>query len=1442
MRRLVFVPSCYGLAASWRACVHPSHSLLERAHEKVCHPLLGGHLDRKGRGSKAANHGDTVRPSHTNSQQRSCSGQRRPLMPLLTTPCSIGGTPFQYLLQRIIEDKAEKLFHKRLTAFEFLCNVATLNSTTPCRGSAAEEAEAREQQISIAFYKAWESTMFSFAKRGRGLPITVCLQRPEGHVCVPEVVGETYLFLRSHGVDVAAWWERYYTVFIRPGVVGRPGGEDVVEAAAANDRGTGRATAAVAKGHRDPSIESNSGASPPPFYWKLKRNLRGFGEICETSLRHVEMFALPLPSFEEPLLSRAALPKAQFDALARGGDGVPTSMSEATTAFASPPARQLVWIPVYLLLHLPFFPIPFPSVHTEGDLRQAQSAKTRCGDAAFASAGLPLTSREAGSWVVEQNERVLQQREEDEPTEVGCLLPKQGPASLPNSADDALLEAISDGRSSCFLESLPQYSMSTLRRRAHTLEDQLIEEQWGHPFFDNLQESSDTDMGTLPHPSMLPSYGDKEAASHDGTTSQQGWWNYQRVRESSTFALDLVSSQTSLPATTATGALFSAAAAEWPSPLWSWQLRGGHWKCLSSFWATKTNPVESLAMDYSFPFTAYLLLRYRALRRAHAERSDLSTCKPHLCLFSPWSNTATPERRAASTRWGRSFWRECCGGPRRSRWGARSSVYIRDGEEGPKHQMMSTMVPGGARCSRRETEPTRMAVGFETLLDRTESEEVMFFGVKYVSAKATALSCLFDSTACVRHAVPLHVTGAVFVSGLRPTRYRQQHSCLPTGHRHMLTASKNSRSRVGPATHGVGAQATMPQLPFLEAAMQKLMIAEAAVAAPGNSLGRVAAISGGETGLESTSAAAPWLVRLREIRNECQGGNEEKCASKMERVVSMRSSQRANFFLFQSPYWVEVTGLYERWGVCVAPGVVPLLIDGESYVNAEQTTDASRFTPRTCVPHLQQEVLFSVGLGACTWAGSQHLLNLSAPGAAPRRRPGGVCAWTYSSLCERAAAVQQVSNLWIAESVIERFKWTLRAAPAPPRPEKPNESRSGDPDEALRGTLPLVDVQPRNLQVSLRDELEVEAFSPQCQQRCGSSWQVYSRRVRARSPVPSLPCEPPAVADMPSPNASRHTGQLHCSVVHSSCVVEQAELQFVAEYSPFVLLMRTPELTSRDWGFDAWKTAEGMATTAARLANTQSAGSTSGGDTARSATGGHAEGPKPSYGYLEWEGDDGDEAFTDDSAHGCTAARGSVSALKKHAEILRRRAVRRKRSLYLNPWRGAKLTFRSRLDLSHLALRKGYSPANAFKWVSLDFLRDEPRVRAARTSEVVPKVNAQPADETELAHPVPASGSAAAASSAQRKERPPSTSHGITAIEVDVLLYSRSRSRGNNPSEADGGDIEYGHGVGNCDDADTYYCSTGVPLTRIALINYEELDWPDSMTSSLRERWVGKHL
>lgn len=1441
-----------------------SHSLLAYAdsgacrtprevqhHDSACDPSSASHRDHV-----------TAHLSHTSCQQRIGSFDRRPLLRPPLMPCSIGGTPFAHLLQRIIVDRTEKLSHIRREALEFLCNVAVGDSTTRSHGNATEEAKTRERRMRGALLKVAQPALHSSLQRKENLRLTVCLQRPEGHVCVPAVVGETYLFLRSQDVDVTAWWERYYNAFIRPSMVEHPGNEGMIVTVAADIRGVERAAASPATADRSPNSEWNGATRPPPFYWKLDWGLRHVSSTHATASHSRDVFAVPLPSLEEPAHWPVTPAKTRADASERGLDGVPTSTGAAAAALASPPARQSVWIPVWLICHLPFFPIPFPSAEAEGEEQQGRSAETQYNDALLASADSPLMSHDPDSCMAEENKRVLLQRDsEPESTEADCLLSTQGAVSRTNASYDIPLEVHRAGIEACTSGHTPQTFTSTPRLHTHAQQDQL-DKEWGHPFFDGLHSVSGIGGWSPRHATLMTSSGDHGTVAH-GIIAEQAL-RHQRVRESSTFALGLEFSTGCSP-TTATGALSAAVTAEWPSPLSSWKLRSTHWKTLSSFWSTKADPASSLAADYSFPLQAYPLLRYRSFPRARAGDTAMSACKPHLHSFSEGRTLHRLEKDTTSQKWVWYPFKHCGAAQQRPHLSAQPPAHSWIGEEGPLNRVSPTAAAGDAPHNSKVSVAAQRASVFHVLLRNACVERVTFFGVHYVSVDATALSCLFDSTVCVRHAVPLGVTGTVFKAGLRSTRYRQQHSCLPAGQQRMFTVEDGERGAYA-ATHGFANRRTELRLPLFTTAMKKLEAAEAAAAAPVSSQDKATATPGGGE-LGSTAGAAPWLARLRAIRNECQKGRCEPEVSLIERVVRMRRSHRSVFFLFQSPYWVEVAELYERWGVRVAPGTVPLLIRGKPYVNAEQTTDASRFSPNTCVPHLLQEVLFSRGLGACTWAGSQCLLSLIAPDAAPRRRPGGACAWTYRTLCERAAAVQRVSNLWIAESVIEKFKWTLRTAPAPPRPDMSDGGGSGRPEgdcnEVLRAFLPLHDIESSQFREALSDELHSEVLHRHPHQRgnslqhadsCGntatpptprSTSQNTPTQVAFSTPSrpPPPPCEPPVIEDVSSPILSRRPAQPHVCVVHSSCVAEQAELAFVAAFSPVVLLLRVPDLKSRDWGFDKWEAAKRSAATASRAVETRVTAAVKEGDGVEGITGARADKPLSSYNDLEGEfGDEDDQAFEDGLADDGTAAAGSESLLEERARLMYMKAMRRKRLLCLAPWRGARLSFESRLDLSRLALRNGYSAENANRWVSLDFLRDEPRVRTARTDMVAPEVDTQGAGEPQIPRPNFASDPAVAESSAGRQARTSSRSRSITGIRVDVLFYSPDEPGGSSRLSGNGGYIEYDHGMCSHDNGATDDCSTVTRVMKITLINSEELEWPESVVSSSKQQWVWKNL
>ncbi|GET90748.1 hypothetical protein, conserved [Leishmania tarentolae] len=1436
MRRIICVPSFYGLHASWRAFMHISCSLRANLGNVDCGTPQSVRHYECACDLGTANHEDdgAAHLLHTSCQQRIGSCDRGPLLQPPSRPCSIGGTPFAYLLQRIIVDKTEKSFHRRMEAYKFLCHVAS-NSTTRCRVDSTEEARTREQQMQRSLRTLSKPSLLSSLQWRENPPFTVCLQRPKGHVCVPAVVGESYLFLRSQGVDVAAWWERYYNAFIRSSMAQHSGSEGATVVAGAGASGFQKSAPFPVIDDCSPNTDRDGASSPPPFYWKLDWSLRHIFCTSTTTPSSGDVLAVPLPSFEEPAPCRVSPVKMQTDVMEPSSDGLPRSRSATAAALVSPPTRQSTWIPVWLLRHLPFFPIPFPSIHMKGEQREGRGDETLHKSAALTSARLPLTLHDLDSCTTEDRERAVLQCKGELVMEADSILAQRDGVSLANASDDNFREA--NRRCTRGFKSwhTSQNIRSNPSLHTRTRQDQL-DKAWGHPFFDDLYPGGTSNKNPR-YPTLITAGGDHATALRERITEKEAPRHLRRDRECETFALDFVLSPACLPTaattTTTSGARSAAVTVQWPSPLFQWQLRKNHWRCLSSFWATKADPANSLAEDYAFPFQAYPLLQYRSLFRVRKGRTAMLTRKPHLHSLSAGSGLNCLGKNPTFQKWARGSLNSDVAAQQHVRWRAQPSAHNSTDVGDLLNWVLPTTAPEDSAHGSNVSATARRASIFDSLLKNGGVEKAIFFGVQYVNVDSTALSCLFDSTVCVRHAVPLDVTGTVFSIGLRPTRYRQQHSCLSVGHRRMPTAEED-QSGLCAAKHGTPDRVRKTQLPMFSTAMEKLEAAETEMALSVNTSDNSTATSGdgGERG--ATSHAAPWLARLRAIRNECERGRPKPHVPMMERVAVMRSSQRSTSFLFQSPYWVEVAEVYERWGVRVAPGTVPLFICGKPYVNAEQTTDASRFSPSTCVPHLKQEILFTKGLGACTWAGSQSLLSLIAPGAAPRRRPGGACAWTYRTLCERATAVQQVSNLWVAESVIERFQWTLQPVPAPPRSDMSDNTDLGNSmdgqHEVLRAFLPVEGIESFRLRNSLCDEMDSEVVhrsSP-----CRDSL-AHADGCRGATTPSTRPCKSPAVRGVLSPTLSPHTTRPQICVVHSSCVVEQAELMFMAAFSPVVLLLRVPDLTSQDQGFIAWEAAKQKADTASRSARKQATGSVNPGGGERNGTSVGAERCPSLHTDFEWEGNDEDEqsfpdSFGDDDDDVTPGV--SESFLEKRARLIYAKAMRRKRFLCLSPWRAARLSFQSRLDLAHLALRKGYSPENANRWVSLDFLRDEPGVRITRT------------DRTQIPRRNSTYDPAIAESSSGRQAGTWPNSCAIGGIKVKVLSYSQVEpSWSRLPSE--GSDyIEDDHGVCSHDGGATDDGTTALRETGMELINYEELEWPRSVVSSSKERWAWKEL
>ncbi|CCW61659.1 unnamed protein product [Phytomonas sp. EM1] len=260
------------------------------------------------------------------------------------------------------------------------------------------------------------------------------------------------------------------------------------------------------------------------------------------------------------------------------------------------------------------------------------------------------------------------------------------------------------------------------------------------------------------------------------------------------------------------------------------------------------------------------------------------------------------------------------------------------------------------------------------------SNTVMCCGELYTKASNIVLACFFDSAISSRHAIPLDESGNVIYNGMNAFRARLIHY--------------EEFPHVNPETR-----------PF-----------ESNIC----SLERFTCASRSDGA--GASSDSVWLQRLQDLHPEAGGAGRVHESTIPERLQDARRSTQASPFAFRSPYWAELATVRERWGVDVVPGAMPVLSNHRLYVNAEETTDASRFNPRTCTPKRTHEVFCGGVLLTCAWPRSEALRRavrdqrggLPPPALPPRRPP------------RATEELNEMSNLWVERRVVELARWHLR--------------------------------------------------------------------------------------------------------------------------------------------------------------------------------------------------------------------------------------------------------------------------------------------------------------------------------------------------------------------------------------------------------------------------------
>ncbi|KPI90380.1 hypothetical protein ABL78_0456 [Leptomonas seymouri] len=1279
--------------------------------------------------------------------------------PVPVVPCALNGGPFSKLLQQVIERKETEVHEEARAALQFLLELGA-----PAVGTVEKPSDDplgashhREEEMAGALSRLHRATALRQGTSPTTLSSLHYLERPAGCVLVPAVVGYVYMELLQRGYDAETWWKCHYRRFLQRHL-SQPSTQHAVDehvAAATTAARAGNSTAEDSGCARDGASSAVSRAAAvcdddavPALCWVRRPS----GAEPARRKNGRVMYATPAPLFTDSSL------RAPTDAIASAG--VKTSTSRT-------------WIPLFLISHLPFFPVPHPTrrdrnrwgSHTD----MMRDAEDECDDTAGGHdevGAVGITSFDAAqrphAYIAEQQER-----------EVNSLA---RPAGLHQRGRAAPSTLLLDG-------NLAGAGVHQSDRMAESLPPKL---SWLHPFYDQLFSCQNTLQTHRVYPKQHSQNG-SELADFRASAARsridekrascplEAPWNAVLLLSVSTGAgtsFTLSSHPTdTVPQTGSKQALSFTTSADsasplsssplWPRPLATLQLCPAYQSRLSSFWARKAEVLQHLPVPYFFPFSAYPFLA------SQINQEKLPKQKRRGGTRAAWTARmpafAIPRRGTGSSIAHNSFLTQQLGG---------NGFLIR-----PDHANDGAF---------QRSQSADSSSPFAVLGPHWKAHAVYLWGRCYIPVTCTTLACFFDSSVCVQHAIPLDVFGSPLMLGLNLIRHRQQRQAPPCAEyvekgRRCIMISKPAAGAAITGTRGMPAIAGNAGSPHTALTLAK------------------------DESVHTRSSRSLWLERLKRIQLDRQSTTRTVGRAHHECILELRDSQQSSCFLFRSPYWVEVENLYERWGAHVAPGVLPLRIDCKLYVNAEQTTDASRFTPATCVPHLQQEVLFCCSLFKCPWEVSQQLLSITAPEARPRQRGSvGVCVWTYQTLKERGAAAQRVTNLWIADEMMKKMGWSLR--PVPLYAAATSETKLGGhlsqsvTETILHAELPLSVLKP----LRLRARLEGSA-------RRENAEQLYLPRSPNGSAAPhcfaNLSAQAPEASQM---RLSRQPERRFVTVFHSSCVTEQEQIAYVATYTPQVLLLRVPDVTEEELRYELPSSAVAMKPWLLRHIHSEAEGALryASPDTEHTGWGARCAAAAPCTASDA-------EVGTQEVGKGWESA---FPGGKEASHYLA--AVRAKRLRYAERWKGSKLTLASRLDLAKLALQKGYLPENAHRWVSLDFLLSERRVRPIKC----------PRQTHETASPLlsPSSPEGASVSSAVEVDV------GLTAIEVEV--YS-SVPRGDH-DEVDG-DLALMQSAGIEVKSNNGDSCLSMKMT---LVNREELEWPSGLSPIERFMWLFRDM
>eukprot|EP00796_Vickermania_ingenoplastis_P005891 gene5891-4208_t len=326
---------------------------------------------------------------------------------------------------------------------------------------------------------------------------------------------------------------------------------------------------------------------------------------------------------------------------------------------------------------------------------------------------------------------------------------------------------------------------------------------------------------------------------------------------------------------------------------------------------------------------------------------------------------------------------------------------------------------------------------------RAQTAYVMGSGY-YINVNETLLSSMVDSSFCVQHRVPLTETGALFTDAIAAVRDVTLRPMNTVGwsrggaSRHRYTAStRQYRGRRRCPAAAMRSRRCSPWHRHRPAAPPSLPSPTTETAAEGAP----------PPAATETSEAAPenmWLARIEAVhaaeareqqREEERVTRQQHQGKKADTPAKASMPYRRN--IFESPYWIAVDTLEQRWGVTVSahPSVTFININGKRYVNAENTTDASRFGPLTCTPQRIHQLLGFHGVRSCSWEFSAALAE-AYRSAAPLRQPHpaetarppktNLPSMTSPPVTRQPSEESwRTCNLWVSLRLVRAAQWAV---------------------------------------------------------------------------------------------------------------------------------------------------------------------------------------------------------------------------------------------------------------------------------------------------------------------------------------------------------------------------------------------------------------------------------